>query len=357
MPRFIQRTASFRSVAILATLVASSATAEVEQNRTESARLLTLGGEGFSIHRTDHFLIVSDCNAGTVIPLADQLEATYLAVVRFCGEIRLPIHLPPQLLPVLLFNRHSDFERYAHRVGFDDPAAPGFYHPQDNTAAFCNLRDLPEVRKISQRIDQAEAQRDSRVAPERITEWRSQRDAIVETFNRLVIQHEAAHQVLFNTGVLSREADNPDWLVEGLACQFEVSSPDSVNQMRLADFRDALGAAPNTVEINDAALRSAQSDGRFLSLVDLVADDKFNTAEVNSRTSRYAQAWALVGYLRRTRGDAFSAYLRLIGGRPPIVNADRLQRIGEFESVLGPLDWAFEQVWVVSVLKLHFDPL
>ncbi|MEK7756056.1 MAG: DUF1570 domain-containing protein, partial [Planctomycetota bacterium] len=244
----MHRKTIFRSVSIIATAVATCSPAQVPPEKTESARLLALGGERFSIRRTDHFLIASDGDEGAVNPLADRLEAAYQAVVRFAEDMKLPIHPPSDPLPVLLFNRHSDFERYAGSVGFKDPAAPGFYHPRNNTAAFCNVLDLPQLRDISQRIEQAEA-------PERIIDWRSQRDAIVKTFNRLVIQHEAAHQVLFNTGVLSRDADNPDWLVEGLACQFEVSSRDAVNQMRLADFREALAAAPTA----DAAAASALS--------------------------------------------------------------------------------------------------
>jgi len=348
----MHRKAIFRLVAVFATAFVTCSRAQVPPEKKESARLLAAGGERFSIRRTDHFLIASDGDEDFVRPLADRLEATYQAVVRFCDDIELSIHPPPQQLPVLLFNRHSDFERYARKVGVNDPAAPGFYHPRNNTAAFCNVLDLPQFREISQRIEQAEA-------PERIIDWKSQRDALVETFNRVVIQHEAAHQVLFNTGVLSRDVDNPDWLVEGLACQFEISSHDAVNQMRLADFREAqaASASANAAAASAASAASAaQSDKRFLLLTDLVADDEFNTADLSKRTIRYAQSWALVDYLHRMRGDALAAYLRRIAGRPPNRKANREQRIAEFETVFGPLDLSFERVWVDSILKLPFDP-
>ncbi len=35
------------------------------------------------------------------------------------------------------------------------------------------------------------------------------------------IVHEAVHQLAFNTGVHERLADNPQWIVEGLATMFE----------------------------------------------------------------------------------------------------------------------------------------
>ena len=349
MPRIVRQEAILRSVAVIATALATCTPAEVSPEKTEFARLLSLGGERFSVRRTDHFLIASDGDEDVVNPLADRLEAAYQAVVRFGDDIKLPIHPPSEPLPVLLFNRHSDFERYASTLGFNDPAAPGFYHQRNNTAAFCNVLDLPQLRDISLRIEQAEA-------PERIIEWKSQRGVIVETFNRLVIQHEAAHQVLFNTGVLSRDADNPDWLVEGLACQFEVSLPDGVNQMRLADFREALAAAPDGVNASASALSAAQSDKRFLSLTDLVADNEFNVADESKRTIRYAQAWALVDYLHRTRGDALASYLRRNAARMLNEPTDRQHRITEFQSWFGSLDQEFERLWIESVLKLPFDP-
>jgi len=320
------------SSAVVLAALATRLLAQVPPEKSVDARLLALGGKDFSIHHTNHFLIASDGDERVVKPLADRLEATYLAVVRFAEDLKLPIHPPADPLPVLLFNRHSDFERYAGIVGFKDPAAPGFYHLRNNTAAFCNVLDLPQVRDISQRIEQAEA-------AERIIDWRSQRDALVETFNRLVIQHEAAHQVLFNTGVLSRDADNPDWLLEGLACQFEVSSRSAVNQLRLADFREAL---------------AARSDKQLLSLPDLVADE-FNLADESKRTIRYAQAWALVDYLHRSHSAALAAYMRRQDARKDKI-ANRQDLITEFQSVFGSLDQEFEQLWIVSVLRLPFDP-
>jgi hypothetical protein len=343
------------SSAVILAAFATCAPAQVPPEKTEIARLLALGGERFSVHRTEHFLIVSDGDEGIVNPLADRLEAVYKAVVRFGDGMKLPIHPPPDPLPVLLFNRYSDFERYARAVWFVDPSAPGFYHLRNNTAAFCNVLDLPQLREISQRIEWAEAQRGSSAPRERINEWRSQRDVVVETFNRLVIRHETAHQVLFNTGVLSHNADHPDWLVEGLACQFEVSDPDAVNQMRLADFREALGAAPDADVFDEAALRTSRSNERFLSLADLIADKALNVADDSKRTFRYAQAWGLVYYLHHERGDSLGMCLRRIAAHTPNELMEPQHRIAEFEAVFGTLDQAFERAWGDYVLKLPID--
>jgi len=337
------------SSAVVLAAFATCSPAQVPPEKTEIARLLALGGERFSIHRTEHFVIASDGDESVVTPLADRLEGVYQAVVRFAEDLKLPTRPPSQPLPVLLFDRHSDFERYARAVGFADPSVPGFFHLRNNTAAFCNVRDLPQLRDILRRIEQAEA-------TGHINDWRSQHDAIVEKFNRVVIQHEAAHQVLFNIGVLSRDADNPDWLVEGLACQFEVSTPNAVNQMRLADFREAYAATQRAVNAAASDGSALRSDQRLLSLADLVADDEFNVVDESKRTIRYAQAWALVDYLHRTHGEALAAYLRCIVARASNAPSDRQRRITEFQSVFGPIDQAFEQHWIESVLKLPYDP-
>ncbi len=356
MLRPMQRTAFLSSITILAASAAISMSTEVDRDKVETTRLLALGGEGFSIHRTDHFLIASDSNADRVYPLADRLETTYLAVGRFCEEMKLPIPPLPRKLPVLIFNRHSDFERYAHKVGFHDPVAPGFYHPQDNTVAFCNLLDFPKLRAISLKIEQAEMLPDSHAMREQIKQWRSQRDAIIETFNRLVIQHEAAHQIWFNIGVLSREVEYPTWLVEGLACQFEVSSQDDVNQMRLADFREALGVAPDAKAIEEASLSDAKAAKRFLSLEELVADEEFDVADENWRRFQYSQAWALVAYLSRTRRQAIKDYLRSISEHKNAEHSYRGQRIAQFESIFGSIDQKFERSWIDYVLDLPLNP-
>jgi hypothetical protein len=328
-----------------------------------AARLLALGGEGFRIRGTDHFSIASDGEDSVAASVGERLEATYRAVVRFCDELRLPVHPPSQPLPVLLFNRNADFERYARTVGFADASAPGFYHAGSNIAAFCNVLDLPKVREISRRIDQAQSQRDPPTPPERIPESQSQRDAFVEVFNRLVVQHEAAHQVLFNIGVLLRDADNPEWLMEGLACQFEVlpreaeSDGHPVNQMRLADFRDAVGVPPCSTLVDEQSLRNSLSEGRLVPLADLVAGAKIVTPDAAKTVFRYAQAWALVDYLCRTRPDSFAAYLRLIAARPRNEPADKQHRTDKFALAFGPLNESFEHAWVGYVLKLPFDPV
>src|SRR5213076_2929676 len=43
-------------------------------------------------------------------------------------------------------------------------------------------------------------------------------------FNVATVVHEATHQIAFNSGLHTRQADNPLWLTEGMAMYFE--TPD-----------------------------------------------------------------------------------------------------------------------------------
>ena len=190
---------------------------------------------------------------------------------------------------------------------------------------------------------------------------RSGRDAIVERFNRLVIQHEATHQMFFNLGVHVHGADNPTWLVEGLACQFEVpqtrlaKGPGRVNQMRLGDFREAVGVPPETKSLSNVAYRAAFETRRLIPLGDFVGDRDAFGRDGNRTAFRYAQAWALVYYLSREHREALAAYLGQLSTRVPGRIAGPERESEDFEVAFGPLDDAFQRAWVSYMLKLRFD--
>ena len=199
--------------------------------------LLTIGGADFRIRETGHFAIGYDTPYAEVRSLTGRLEGAYMAIWRFCKDNGLSVWRPTERLGVLFFDRYEDFTRYAATAGFTASSTAGFYNPQTNLAAFCNMLHSPNLQKVARQIERAERQlkrhddiplEASRMRQRRedqrtsLSNLKSRRDALVERFNRLVIQHEAAHQMLFNIGVHARGSDNPLWLVEGLACQFEV---------------------------------------------------------------------------------------------------------------------------------------
>src|SRR5690606_38726102 len=98
----------------------------------------------------------------------------------------------------------------------------------------------------------AEAERELESTRQKLRMLDEQRVGLTERINRTAIRHEIAHQVLYNAGVRAREAPNPKWRIEGMACLFEETPPDSagsgihaINQLRVRDLRNALMGDPD----------------------------------------------------------------------------------------------------------------
>lgn len=367
-------------------------------DRNEASVLLAIAGEGFRIHQTDHFNIAYDTSYEALRPLTGRFEGTYNAILRFVAGYGLVSEVPADRLEVILFSQRDDFTRYLAGIGLRGGSVAGIYHQQSNIAAFCDTVTNPDLQQITVRIEQVRKQfqqlkadrsragvripsrtmrKRQRELQGRLSTLRLQHDGLIKRFNRFVIQHEAAHQMFFNLGVHVRGADNPNWLVEGLACQFEIPQPQAggppvaspptsgaghaargilrVNHARLGDFREALHAAPDAKSVSDEAYREALTGGSFISLADLISDPKLFGESGGNIALRYAQAWALVYYLHRARRDAFATYLRRLSTRTPGETAERLREIDEFQAAFGEPDEAFQRAWVRYMLRLRFD--
>ena len=332
-------------------------------------------GEPFKIRETDHFTIAYNTDYGVIRPLVGRLEATFDAAWRFAAENNLADKPPAQRLEVIVFDRLEEFRRYAERVGVTAGGMAGFYHPTTNVAAFCNMHNSPALANLGSEIDRIQRQHAALVSanqPATLTRRRqlrsalsnlaASRETLVTRFNRLVIQHEGAHQVLFNLGVHVRGAMNPDWLIEGLACQFEVPQGDrtgrirTINQMRLGDFREALGLAANVRQITPEAHTKALAARRVIPLTDLVSGKGFAEQPAEDVAYRYAQAWSLVFHLSRRHGRSFERYLKRLTSRAPGEAVEPERELAEFESLFGKIGVAFETHWLTHMVGLRFDP-
>ncbi len=342
-----------------------------------AAKLLSIAGDDFLIRETDHFTIAYDTQYEALRPLIGRLEGTYDAIWRFCEASGLKVESPSSRLAVLLFNQHQDFRIYLAGIGVRAGSLAGVYHQQNNVAAFCNVRNSPGLAPVTNKIERLQMQlkrlqgKQSGLPATRqrsddlrrnLSNLQSQRDALVKRFNRFVLQHEIAHQMFFNLGVHIRGVDNPMWLVEGLACQFEVPQADSaqalrrINHLRLGDFREALGVSPGANSVSEEAYRAALSSRRLVPLVDLIADSNPLTQDDGNTAFRYAQAWALVLYLHRQHREAFTAYVRRLSARKPGEPVGCRREIGEFQAAFGEPNEVFQRAWISHMLKLRFDP-
>ena len=151
----------------------------------------------------------------------------------------------------------------------------------------------------------------------------------LQTQNVSTVVHEATHQIAFNTGLHVRLADNPFWLVEGMAMYFE--TPDlknaagwrtvgQVNAQRLDNYREYV-----TTRRPAGSIRAMLTD-----------DDRFHTPE--TALDAYAEAWALNFFLIKQKRTEYVGYLKRLSEKPPLARGDAEARLKEFEAAFGNLD-------------------
>lgn len=342
-----------------------------------TVKLKELTDEHFRVRTSEHFSISYDTPYDALRPLMGRLEGTYDAVVRFCHANQLPITLPTKRLKVILYASHKDYQVFLKRVGVAQGSAAGVYDQRMNLSGFCDAMDSPtlkpladEIKRLRQMLQKASGvgsnhpsrRRQQETIRYALSSLSIRRDVLVKRYNSLVIQHEAAHQILYNIGVHRRGSENPRWLVEGLACQFEVPQPVGIgaalrpNSVRLADLRAALDLPLGVKKVSPDRFQAALSQGRLSSLVDLISDPKAFQAGGDLILFRYAQAWGLVYDLNRNRPDDLAAYLILLSQREPRKAFTPRQSLAEFESIFGQVNDDFQIAWINRMARLRFAP-
>ncbi len=260
-----------------------------------------------------HFVVAFTSDQQKAVDLIARLEYVYAAHLRLARELQLTVRRPMAKLAVLFFGRYEEFK--PHLAAANAPSDSfGVYLPASNRALFFDLDTHPDLDRIRAAIEQAApAERDKlRQRLHRRQAWLAQS----------IIQHEAAHQLQVNLGLIPASNQVPVWLAEGLATLFEVLPPpsgqpgDAVNASRLFEYRKLYGDSPPT---------AAQMQ-RFLT------DDDAWTGSAS-----YPLAWAVTSYLRDERRSALAALLRkmAIDGGLPAATTERQAVVDE---LLGPID-------------------
>lgn len=353
----------------IALLACSAAAQPIGETTKESMRTL---GPSFRLKQSEHFDIAYDTPYDTLRKLMGRIEGTYGAVQRFAEGAGLT-DVPHDRLTVVLFQSYDDFSAFAAGAGIQGGGLAGFYRPSTNVSTFFDTAAHPSIVELDFQIDSARAQfaklrqqgisaRDRQQAVQAtISSWIAQRKGFVERINKMVVQHEAAHQVAFNLGLHVRGAQNPIWLVEGLACQFEVAQPNqngrltSVNHMRLADFRDALGLPALAQSAAPQALDHAIRAGKLWPIADLVAMQQVPAASAEQQSMFYAQSWALVAFLHRSRPDAFAKYVLSAAKRKPGAAITPADELAAFEDAFGAASPELNAQFFDTMLKLRLN--
>ncbi|MHC4798303.1 MAG: DUF1570 domain-containing protein, partial [Planctomycetota bacterium] len=305
--------------------------------------LLKAAGSDMTIKRTTHFLIAHDVDDSLIIELISRLEHTYHAVYRFCKACGIQTRRPKHRLEVIVFNDQIDYRRYSYGLDFPAEGTYGMYYEPTNRSAFFNVNNGTQMKMLhagiitgQERIEKLmesvkniknnkapveiifnngrrigmskkQAKKEIAAAQRTLKHLEKKYKAYAEHINQTVIQHETAHQVLFNAGIHVRGAANPIWVVEGLACLFETPPGNTgagfatINHQRLKDFRSAIAGLTEKKTIKSEDLVEAVKTGRITPLTELIRNPHIFHQPGRNSAVQYATAWALIHYLHRVK--------------------------------------------------------
>jgi hypothetical protein len=248
----------------------------------------------FEVSTTNHFVVVHP--RGQWGAWTERLESLYRSFVHYMSVRGFDLQAPAVPLVAIVFRDRTAYTRYAAAMGSHLlPNTLGHYDPTTN------------------RIFLYDASRGG------TEDWSE---------NAATIIHEATHQTAYNVGVHRRFAEQPVWLVEGLAMMFEspgvwgaragTTRAQRQNLGRLQDFRAGL---------------EGRSGDTLLQLI--TSDQMFRTDGLRA----YAEAWALSFFLSETQPVQYSQYLARVAARKPFSQYSARARLADFtEAFTGDLE-------------------
>jgi hypothetical protein len=289
-------------------------------------------GVGAKIARGPHVLVFHQHSEAEVRERIELLERVITGYHLLFAAQGIELAVPRRRLVSAWFADKKDFLAFLHSEEADAFATTrGYYHPTWNAVVAFDARSTPEqqsareklaarreeLRRFGEQVDAAPARRRIRVKlgdrPTR-TVGRVEARALIERMTgevaceELLLElewraidlgtaaHEMIHQLAGDSGLVSGHGAFPHWLHEGLAAQFEVirggrwAGISRAHDLRLPDFRRLQSPLPLERLVRDAGYgRGYQRD-------------------------LYAQAWALVYYLRTRRPGEFVTFVDLLRG-------------------------------------------
>jgi hypothetical protein len=271
-----------------------SLTGRDEDEITKVKVLADKAGIGpFTHSQTEHFLGVGDAPASfrqSALEIGESFARVFLGHFRGRG---FAVDLPVERMTVITL---KDGESYRAILGETPGLAVGGHFDLDtNRLVMFDLR--PQQAELA---------------------------ADAERVNTFTLVHETAHLLFFNTGILSRQADVPACVSEGLATYAELWRQKS---------RSALGG---TNPLRLKALRDENNRPKaWIPVADLLKDDKWFD-DAGTEQLAYTESWLLVHYLLKKEGwlPKFRAYLEGLKQQA----RKRPERLEYAESKLGPLD-------------------
>jgi hypothetical protein len=311
------------------------------------------GGQAFQVFRTNHFSILHDVSEADVKAFSTSIEKTYRSNLNYTLTLGIEPRRPAHKLIIYYFREHAAYDAYSRALGKGErpQSNPGVFFPDMNRSMFYNFQDQESVKRLR---EQAEAKiknlqdrlKGKVTAEERekigreILQAKSQANFSATAGggqNEETVQHEVTHHVLWNVGLHNAKEGNflanPRWFVEGTAMMFETAGE---------------GKASNIGAVNRGRLREFQHferQGRLFDVRDFISRPDFFAAGGDAPFIAYAQSWALVHYLNRTKRKKIKTYVELINQRPPGFETTPAKEIAAFEKAFGRLDARWVRQW------------
>lgn len=274
-------------------------------------RLKSEMGGGFEIVTTRHYILCTEADREYARWAGSLFERLMSAFKSNWDKPQLDFHEPKFPLVAVILRDKASYASFAlHDAGSEVVDARGYYSDLTNRIVMYDL-----TSGLGGSRPRSAAELNAKLTG--------------QAANVSTIVHEATHQIAFNTGVHTRMADNPYWLVEGLAMYFEtpdlrsVSGWQTVGRINPARFRDYR-----------AYFKSRRPRDSLKAM--LSGDEPFLAGD--TAVDAYSEAWALTHFLIKTRRTDYMNYLdRLSKKGVALRKPAPEERLAEFEAVFG--DW------------------
>jgi hypothetical protein len=250
------------------------------------------GLAGFATRRTDHFVGVGNAAAGysgRALELDERIARDFLDHFRKRG---FKVDFPAHRLTVVTLKDGASYQSF----GGEDPGETvgGHYDPEANWLVIFDFRTDDASRNAEQKRT-----------------------------NTFTLVHETIHLLCYNTGLLSRQADVPVCISEGLATYGELWTPPP---------RGRTGFGEVNKPRLEGLIQEMEQGAQWIPIARLLSDDKVFDDPKTYHVA-YGESWALVHYLMEPeRLPQFQAYL---AGLPRVADGQKMSRDRYAESRLG----------------------
>ena len=264
----------------------------------------------------------AEAEASERLGVLEQVVTTFSLWIAAQGVVLPP---PGQKLVSVYFAEGRDYSAFLGRVDASVfSTTQGYYHPNLHTVFAFDTRSSPAHRAALRAV--ANRARDGG-GQERRTQQARQLEIDWRGVDLGIAAHETVHQLIDACGLAPHFDDFPLWLHEGLATQFEV-------------VRDGQWAGVGRV--HDSRLPDWRSIQPEPSLGPLIQDAGLGQGY---RREAYAQSWALVYFLRKTKPTEFLTFLDLL--RTPALESTRRSQksVEAFDQAFGGDRVALERSW------------